>query len=56
MPAPAFTSEKALRVQDFQPATNYREYDAFKDGCMVMVFPAAREQNASCRRPVSIRF
>ena len=51
MPAPAFTSEKALPVQGFQPATNYREYDAFKDGRMVIVFPAAREQNAVVPAP-----
>jgi serine/threonine-protein kinase len=47
-PTPAFSSEKTLSIAGFQTVQNYREYDVIpRTGQLLMVFPAAREQNVA---------
>ena len=51
-PVPAFTAERTLAINGFQPVVNYREYDVFPNGReMILVFPAARSEQAEPATP-----
>ncbi|HTM03430.1 MAG TPA: protein kinase [Vicinamibacterales bacterium] len=47
-PVPAFTAERALSIQGFQPVVNNREYDVFPGGRdLLMVLPETRRENGA---------
>ena len=51
-PVPAFTAERPLPIQGFQPIVNNREYDVRPDGQqLVMVLPSSRAQNVVSPAP-----